>query len=217
MPQLPAVFRSGLPGGHEQRWRELGVQTCYGRFPALRCGYRIDSGVTPCVNWENTDDGANFVGAPSQMYRLSGRGDVRLPVPEGPLLEIPRSSGYTRWPFPFWNGVHPLLARRPWRYLRRLGLAAGAGYLRRVVLSPETTSVRDMLTLSRLLIGHGVGCLHLFFHSSSLLPGLTPLVASRADVDRLYASVEASVDRLAATTRIRCRAISEAAACEEPA
>src|SRR5207302_1313460 len=38
----------------------------------IRCGYRVDSSVTPYVSWEGFDDGPSFVGAPLGPYRLGG-------------------------------------------------------------------------------------------------------------------------------------------------
>ena len=133
----------------------------------------MDSSVTPWISWTGTDDGPDFVGAPLSAYTLDGTTDPREPVPGGPLLEIPLSSGYSRWPFDRWHGVYGAL-RRPWaRPLRLGGIAVRLGIVRAIMISPEVSSVRDMLRLAGLLVSHGVSHLSCFFHSPSLCPGLS--------------------------------------------
>src|SRR5438034_8171380 len=66
-----------------------------------------------------------------------------------------------------------------------------------------------MLRLSRLLIEEGVEHLHLFLHSSSLLPGLAPYAPSGAAVERLYAAVARYVEALAKMTPLRFGTVPE--------
>lgn len=197
----PIAFRAGRYGLGPETVRAL-----------IRCGYTIDSSVTPFVSWEEMGEGPTFVGAPVQAYRLAGRGDVRLPEPDGPLLEIPVSCGYNRSPFTVWSLVHRALGARAVRPLRLRGIAARTGVIKRIMLSPETASVPDMLTLSSRLIDHGVRHLHLVWHSPSLRPGLSPFVATTADRARLYASIESYIEGLAAMASVTFATISEAAA-----
>ena len=197
----PLVFRAGRYG--------LGRDT----IPALiRCGYQIDSSVTPYVSWEAFDDGPTFIGAPLDMYRLGGGSDVRTPEPDGELLELPMSIGYSRLPFDVWSGVHRVLTARALHPLHLLGLAARVRLIKRIFLSPEMHSVADMLTLSRRLIDQGVRHLHLFFHSPSLRPGLSPFVADAAGVERFYRTIASYVEGLGRMTSLAFATISEAAA-----
>jgi len=193
----PRAFRAGRYG--------LGPDTV---AALARCGYRVDSSVTPFVSWERFDDGPSFVGAPLDPYRLAPDRDVRQPAEDGgAVLEIPLSSGFSRRPFRLWGA----LDAPPLRWLRLAGLAARTGLLKRIVLSPELASVADMLTLSRRLLEQGVRHLHLTWHSPSLTPGLSPFTATARDVERLYASVEAYLDRLSQTTPLTFATVSEAA------
>jgi len=193
----PRVFRAGRYG--------LGPDTV---AALARCGYRVDSSVTPFVSWETFDDGPSFVGAPLDPYRLAPNRDVRQPAGHGgAVLEIPLSSGFSRRPFPLWGA----LDAPPLRWLRLAGLAARTGLLKRIVLSPELASVADMLILSRRLLEQGVRHLHLTWHSPSLLPGLSPFTATAADVARLYASVERYLDGLSKVTPLTFATVSEAA------
>ena len=197
----PRVFRAGRFG--------FGSGTV---AALLRCGYRVDSSVTPFWNWEWLDAGPNFVGAPLGAYRLAPGDDVTRPAPNGELLEIPLSYGFSRGPFGFWDPIRRLLEAQPLRWLHLAGIVARIGMARRIVLSPELATTADMLTLSRRLLEHGVRHLQVFWHSPSLTPGLTPFVRSAADVERMYASVEAYFDGLAAITNVKFATISEAAA-----
>ncbi|OLB80775.1 MAG: hypothetical protein AUI15_41085 [Actinobacteria bacterium 13_2_20CM_2_66_6] len=181
----------------------------------LRCGYAIDSSVTPFVSWADTDDGPTFVGAPVDAYRVGQTGDARIPVPDGGLLEMPMSIGYNRTPFAVWDAVRRALASRPLRPLHLTGLAARLGIVKRIFLSPEIQSVPDMLALSRCLIDGGARQLHMFFHSPSLRPGLSPHSPTAAAVQRLYDGIASYVEALSRTTSLTFATVSEAAAALE--
>jgi hypothetical protein len=195
----PTAFRAGRYG--------LGPETV---AALLRCGYRVDSSVAPFVNLEPVDDGPSFVGAPMVPYRLAPDRDIREPAPNGKLVEIPMSYGFSRAPFSFWHSTRRLLEARPGRWLYLPGLAHRTGLLKRIALSPEQSSTRDMLTLSRRLLEQGVRHLQLFWHSPSLMPGLGHC-RTAADVDRLYSSVEAYLEGLARMTSLTFVTVSEAA------
>jgi len=199
--RVPRVFRAGRFGFGRDTIAAL-----------LRCGYCVDSSVTPFWNWEAFDDGPSFVGAPLDAYRLAPNGDVRRPARHGELLEIPLSYGFSHAPFSFWDPTRRLLEAAPFRWFRLAGIVARAGVARRIVLSPELASADDMLILSRRLLEHGVRHLQVFWHSPSLVPGLTPFVTTAADVRRLYDTVEAYLNGLTALTNVKFATLSEAAA-----
>src|SRR5437879_6503212 len=123
----PRAFRAGRYG--------LGRDTV---AALLCCGYRVDSSVTPFVSWEKFDDGPSFVGAPLVPYRLAPDCDVRQPAPDGDLLEIPLSHGFSRGPFPFWDPIRRLFEVAACRWFRAARLAAHAGLLDRITLNPES-------------------------------------------------------------------------------
>jgi len=194
----PRAFRAGRYG--------LGRDTV---AALLRCGYQVDSSVTPFVSWEAFDDGPSFVDAPLDAYRLAPDRNVNQPAEDGDLIEIPLSCGFGRRAFALWGKVD--------RALDMPGLRRLRGICKRIVLSPELASVAEMLTLSRRLIEKGVRHLHLSWHSPSLKPGLSPFTATTADVERLYATVEAYVERLSQITPLTFATVSEAAAVEAAA
>ncbi len=110
----------------------------------IRCGYRVDSSVTPFVSWEEYDDGPTFIGAPLDSYRLAGGADVRIPQPEGPLVELPMSVGYNRPPSGAWARLYRALSTPALRPLHLRGIASRAGIVKRIALSPETDSGADV-------------------------------------------------------------------------
>ena len=196
----PTAFRAGRYG--------LGRES----VPALiSAGYRVDSSVSPFVDLRTMDDGPSFVGAPIGPYYLAPGRDVTVPAERGPLIELPLSSGYNRAPFRFWDPARRALEARPWRRLRLAGLASWTGIIRRISLSPELSTVTDMLTLARRLLEHGARHLQLSWHTPTLLPGLSPFTNSAADVDRLYGSIAGFVDGLSRFTRVKFATVSEAA------
>jgi hypothetical protein len=180
----PSAFRAGRFGLGRETTRVL-----------IEQGYRVDSSVTPWISWTSTDEGPDFVGAPLGPYTLDGTTDPREPVPNGPLLEIPVSSGYSRWPFSRWHAVY--MGFSDWgRPLQLADLAERIGVVRLTVLSPEVSSTRHMRRLARHLVAHGVPQLSVFFHSPSLRPALSPFSGTEADVERLFRTIADFVDAL---------------------
>jgi hypothetical protein len=201
--RAPGSFRAGRYG--------IGSNTV---AALVSCGYRVDSSVSPFVNLEAVDNGPSFVGAPIVPYRLAPDCDVRTPVLDGPIVEIPLSYGFSRGPFSVFDRVQRFLEAAP-RALHLPGIAVRTGLVRRLSLSPEFQSVAEMLTLSARLLEHGARHLHISWHTPSLTPGLSPFTRSAKDVERLYASVEAYLEKLASLTAFRSVTVSEAAAALE--
>jgi hypothetical protein len=190
----PTAFRAGRFG--------LGADTIKA---LLAAGYQTDSSVTPWITWQDTDEGANFVGAPLRAYRTDGTVDVRWPTRDG-IVEVPLSCGYTRWPFDKWHTTWEML-----QSVGSAGIASRLAVVRPVTLSPETNPLPDLIQLARLLVEHDVPHLSLFWHSPTLVPGLTPFVHSAADVERLYAAVTGFLDALPSFTTPVFMTVSDAA------
>ena len=195
----PIAFRAGRFG--------FGAEA----VPALlACGYQVDSSVTPFVSWEATDDGPNFVGASLDAYRVGPGRDIRVAAPDGPLVEIPITCGYTRFASGRWLGLHRVLHAMPARALHLAGLASRLRLAKLTMLSPEQESVQDMLAISRGALEGGVRHLHLFFHSVTLRPGLSPWTSSVAGVERMYAAISSYLEGLSRMAFVRFATVSEA-------
>jgi hypothetical protein len=196
----PRAFRAG-------RWG-LGTD---GVRSLISLGYRIDSSVTPFMDWSAYDDGPDFTAAPMSHYRLDGNGLPTQPVPGGPLLEIPGTFGYSRGPFERWHPVHQQLNRRWARVARLAAFANRSRLLSKIALTPEMDSASAMLRLCRRHLEFGGRYLHVFWHTPTLRPGLAPFVQTRRDLTRFYAAIARLFDGLAAFATPQFVTISEAA------
>jgi hypothetical protein len=196
----PTSFRAGRFG--------LGRETA---LALIETGFDVDSSVTPFVSWAAYGNGSDFDGAPIGCYRLDGRGDPRVPAPAGPLREVPLSCGFTRRPFARLSALHRRLTSDPLRRIPLASLATRTGLVRRVIGSPETNPVADLLALARCLAGEGARFLHFFWHSPSLAPGLSPFVRSERDRERFYRSVAELVEGLARIAALAPATVSECA------
>ncbi len=197
--RAPTSFRAG-------RWA-LGPSTARA---VIACGYRVDSSVTPWRSWAQWH-GPDFAGAPMDVYRIDGEGPVTRPAPGGPLVELPPSSGFSRRPFHRMHQLRELAARRPVSWLRLRGLAARAGLLEPIFMSPETASGEQMATLARQILATGTRYVHVMWHSQSLVPGLGPFVTTAAEADRFMARLETLLTRLAGEGSVRFCTLGEAA------
>jgi len=197
----PVSFRAGRFGAGRETILAL-----------IRTGFTVDSSVTPFHSWRRYDDGPDFVGAPTSVYRLDGRGDLRTPVADGPIIEVPLSAGYTRFALPRWPRIASLAHDRYARWFHLPGVAARAGLVQLTILSPEVAPIRHMVALTRRLVEGGASHLHLFLHSSSLRPGLTPFVTSRADLEHLYGALDRYLDALSGIAPVAFRTVAETAA-----
>lgn len=187
-------------------------------IPALiDLGYLVDSSVTPNWNWSGYDGGPNFNGAPVHPYRL-GRNSMspNENAADGELVELPVSVGYNRLPFSSWGKLHDVLDRRPLSMLHATGVASRTGLLKKIILSPETETSDDLLHLSRRILEMKCDYLHMFLHSSSLRPGLTPFTRTAEDLERLYANIERYVVRLREIVDIEPITASAGLCCAPP-
>jgi hypothetical protein len=203
--RAPSSFRAGRFG--------LGPETV---AALIASGFRVDSSVTPWIGWQQFDGGPDFRGAPQGCYRLGAGCDPRTPSADGPLLELPLSSGFTRGPFGWRASAYDALHGPALRRLPLARLASRSGILRRVILSPESESLDDMLRLARRLIEQGVRFLQLFWHSPSLVPGLSPFVRNEADRARLFASITAFVEAVSKIVPVLPMTVLEAAEALDP-
>ena len=194
----PRVFRAGRFG--------VGPRTI---TALVRCGYLVDSSVTPFLDWRRFDGGPDFLGAPLRVYRVKEWGDPRVPTDDGPLVEVPITVGYTNFSLTQWPGIAALYRRRSARWIHLPGIGARTGVVKRAILSPETNSVPEMIAVSRRVIAAGVPYLHMFFHSSALRPGLTPFTRSRQDVRRLFGTIERFLEELSRFAQIEFATVGE--------
>jgi len=177
----------------------------------VEAGFRVDSSVVPFVSWTG-DAGADYVGAPVDAYWLDPAGrDLRRPGRPGGLRELPLSCGFTRRPFGWRSRLHGALRRGALARLPLGGMASRLGLARRVIVSPELETLDDMLAASRRLLEEGARALQIFWHSPSLVPGLSPFVRDAADRERLFANIAGYVEGVSRFAEVVPATVSEAA------
>jgi hypothetical protein len=155
-------------------------------------GYEVDSSVVPFRSFV-ADGGPDFERAPLNPYWIDlqqGR-DLLAPAafPQG-LLEVPITVGYTRPNFKRRHRLRRALEQSPLRHLRAVGLLDRLGIARLLKLSPEQGRAADLLSLIDACLQEGCECLTLMFHSSSLVPGLSPYVKTPDELHWFYRALE---------------------------
>jgi hypothetical protein len=171
----PVVYRAGRYGVGEEIARIL---------EAL--GYQIDTSVLPGHDLRRRD-GQDFRRAFNQPYWFG---------PDRQLLELPLTTAFTGLlartgePQTFNASLYTALSRPDTLRLHLPGIFARLGLLERITLTPEGVSIQELKRLTRILLRHGQRVFVFNYHSSALLPGSTPYVRSRAELDRMIRTIE---------------------------
>ncbi len=165
---VPIAFRAG-------RWG-------YSKDVALaldQLGYKIDTSITPFTDWSGSS-GPDFSMLSLSPYYFNPK-DILKADRNGSMLEIPITIGFTQANFELADFLFTFLKKQPFNQLRLIGLLDKLRLLNKVWLSPEQSSSRDMISLTKRLIQKEVPLANLFFHSPTLYPGLTPYVRTQDD------------------------------------
>ncbi len=178
---VPRTFRAG-------RW---------GFGPAVAAtlvelGYTVDSSVSPFVDWSGSA-GPDYRMAPFRPYRFRPEAPL-VPARDGGLLQVPASVGFFQRDQVRMHRIREVLRRPFLQRLRMVGALDRLGLLNFRWLSPETATGPEMVRLARGLVRAGVPSLNLTLHSSTLTPGLTPFVRSRADQEETFRRIETFLD-----------------------
>jgi len=181
----------------------------FGRFgvdgPCLialeRLEYQVDSSVTPGISWRH-EGGPDFRDAPVFPYRPS-----RL-RPDRPgnsrLVEVPVGAGFTRR-LP--NRVRKLYLHLPrWTRVRGLLSRDHLDWVEYLWLSPWGHPPALLKRVVDDLIAREVPLIHLFLHSSELVPGASGYARTMQEVDRLLETLEAVLAH--AVERWGCRGVT---------
>lgn len=168
-----------------------------------RLGIAVD--LSPSPGFDFTADGGPDYGA-------LGLAPRRL----GALLQIPHTSAQ----------VGALAGGPLGRRLARLGGPVGRGLRaatararlrRRLRLSPEGAELAALRALTRHALADGQPFLVLSFHSPSIVPGFTPYVRTRGDLERFLATLERYIAWALGTARIEAGDPAELAATDPAA
>ncbi len=169
----PLIYRAGRYG--------LGPHTA---DLLKRAGIRVDTSVRSLFDYSATG-GPDYSAHPLVPYWVDGGMS---------LLELPVTtvhSGRLR-------GAGRPMQRLGERIPRGMGALSRLGLLERIALTPEGVSTEEALRGIDIALDDGLPVLVLSFHSPTLAPGHTRYAATQAEVETLYAWLEAVYARLAA-------------------
>ncbi|HVK99734.1 MAG TPA: polysaccharide deacetylase family protein [Dongiaceae bacterium] len=190
----PTVFRTG-------RW---GINGAVLQILA-QAGYKVDSSIYPYY----ANEYFSCLDASDRPYWP----DFSNPDVSGAqraLFELPVTAGFNRVGFPFWGRVHRLLSSPALRPLRPVGVAWRTHALRKIYLSPELATAADMKALVAAGLADDHPVMHLFLHSSTLLPGRNEYTLDHSDRDDLFGSIRNVVAFLSEQADVTFCTISEA-------
>jgi hypothetical protein len=145
-----------------------------------RLGFAVDTSVRP-LWWDRGAGAPSFRSAPVNPYRLDG-GDASR-AGESRVVEVPVSCAFVG-PLPaLLARVAAFVPAAPgMRYaLERLGLRS---------LLPEQQTLAEMCALVDALVARGAPVLNVMFHSSTAMPGATPFVRDRTQLEHFVTRVE---------------------------
>jgi hypothetical protein len=169
-------------------------------------GYNIDSSVYPyysnkyfsCHNFPNEPYWPNL-NNPTQ------HGEQRE------ICEIPVTAGFNRSNFKLMSKLHKAVSSTPWSFFKPIGILWRLGILRKIYLSPELSSAKDMLALVTKALASNQRVIHMYIHSSSLRPGCNHFVKNNSDEKQLYDDIKTIVKFLQEENDVEFCTITEAA------
>lgn len=152
-------------------------------------GFKVDSSITPFVDWTG-EYGPNFSNAPYFPYKFSPRFPI-LPNDKGELVEIPPTIGFLqKISFKTLLNIRSFILKSGLYHFHLIGVLDKLKLMSLRWLSPENTSKKDIISLAKSFINHGVNVLNMTFHSTSLMPGKTPFVKTDKDKKKFLERIE---------------------------
>jgi len=146
-------------------------------------GFKIDTSITPYTDW-TIYHGPNFWNLPPEPFQ-STFGTTKGQSTQASLIEIPATIGYLQRAAAPCNLILKIAEKRPFKLMRLPRLLSELRLVNKVWLSPELCDGNSMIQLTRRLQRRGHSIANLFFHSPTLVAGLTPFAHTTADETRL--------------------------------
>ncbi len=194
-------FAGNLPPTLERRKLSVLTETIAENFGALPRVYRAGRyGIGP--NTADILEELRYVVdtsiRPARDYSRFGGPDFRRHSadpfwfgPNGQVLELPLSSGYTGLLTSAGGRIYRMLESPIGRVARLQGILARCSILDRVDLTPEGSTLTEAIALTRTMVSQGLRVFVLSYHSPSLEPGHTPYVRNQRDLDCFLYWIEA--------------------------
>ena len=142
-------------------------------------GFDVDVSVNPHMNY-SSDGGPVFDGLEPTLATFGRRRR---------LLEVPCTTGFAGVLRGSGDTLHRLASTPLGSRVRAVGILARSGLLNKIMLSPEGSTLDEMIALTRALLDDGVRVFSLTFHSPSLKPGCTRYVSTTAARDQFLDTI----------------------------
>ena len=206
-PEVLAEKLASLSGAIEENLGVTPRSFRMGRFdwcPKLLellpgAGFRVDSSMVPRTQQPG---GADHYLIPSDPFPYASPGGEPTGLVEAPVTMQPL------WPAAS-RGAYRLA--RPLPNQAGLLLKAGLSYVNTAGTQPVWFPLAYMKQAARLHQRRGGQVVNMFFHSTELMPGATPHLATPAAVGRLLRRIERFVDWLVATRGVQGTTLSRLA------
>lgn len=173
----PVTFRAGRWGFNEN------VARCL-----VELGYEVDTSISPFVDW-SPYCGQNFRYSSTHPYYFNS-GNIFQSINDGKLLEVPPTIGYFQSNFKLCDTLQHNLSKSPISKLRLLGILDRLGLLNFHWLSPELSTGEEMVRLAKRFVKSGHQFLNMSFHSTSMLPGKSPFVRNKDELNDFMNKIE---------------------------
>jgi hypothetical protein len=154
-------------------------------------GFDVDVSVNPHMNYES-DGGPSFEGFDVGPGFFGARRK---------LLEVPCTTAFVGAARRLGESLHRAASASWLQPLKAVGVLARTGALNKIMLSPEGSTLEEMVAVTDTLINDGVRTLSITFHSPSLKPGCTPYVRTTAERDAFLKTIDRYCDYFLTTIR----------------
>ena len=192
---LPNAFRTG-------RW---GIDSKVLKLLSKK-GFQIDSSMYPFYKNEYF----NCEQAELEPYWP----DYENPIIKGPqrdIMEFPVTVGFNRANYSTMLKIYNRVSSPLLSSLHLVGILWQTKLLRKLYLSPEVTSGKDMKPLIDFALNNNHPVIHMYMHSSSLIDGATGFMKDKGAYDILCNNIKEVIDYTENKANVKFCTISEAA------
>lgn len=201
----PIAFRAGRWGVGENVIKSI-----------KKIGYKIDTSITPFVSWEE------YYGPKLYMKSNKTVGIERLEeicdkaencndcaIKDNCIVELPPTIGFFQSNFKLCHDMRTLFMNKYFKHFHLIGALDRLGLLNFRVLSPETSTFEDMIKLSKAIMNNGNRFINMTFHSTSLLPGMSPFVRNKKELELFLGKIDRYLEFMT-RENVQCIGISRA-------
>jgi hypothetical protein len=150
-----------------------------------KLNYKIDSSVTPFTDWSHCH-GPDYSGFFPMGYKdfINNPGKI-----DSYIFEVPATIGFLQSNFNICNRIDNRLNKKEFRNFHLPGILDKLRFVNKIWLSPEVSDGPKMIQLTNSMRKNGYNILNMFFHSTSLVAGLTPFTKNEDEVKELLRNI----------------------------